>query len=136
MGPTIQSAPHICKRESIPLSLVKINIPTGSIRDKGYGISDYNSGIKDFGFGRIEMRKNLIRRWAYGILNLRSINGKKKAGEFMVYALQDEKVNETINYNKMLDRGIDDMEVGRELPLTEAFVKITELRNRRRNAEV
>ena len=54
----------------------------------------------------------------------------------MVYALQDEKVNETINYNKMLDRGIDDMEVGRELPLTEAFVKITELRNRRRNAEV
>ena len=44
MGPTIQSAPHICKRESIPLSLVKINIPTGSIRDKGYGISDYNSG--------------------------------------------------------------------------------------------
>lgn len=92
--------------------------------------------IKDFGFGRIEMRKNLIRRWAYGILNLRSINGKKKAGEFMVYALQDEKVNETINYNKMLDRGIDDMEAGRELPLTEAFVKITELRNRRRNAEV
>ncbi len=80
--------------------------------------------------------KNLIRRWAYGILNLRSINGKKKAGEFMVYALQDEKVNETINYNKMLDRGIDDMEAGRELPLTEAFVKITELRNRRRNAEV
>ena len=72
-------------------------------------------------------------------LKLRSINGKKKAGEFMAYALQDEKVNETINYEKMLkmfDRGIDDMEAGRELPLTEAFVKITELRNRRRNAEV
>ncbi len=57
----------------------------------------------------------------------------------MAYALQDEKVNETINYEKMLkmlDQGIDDMEAGRELPLTEAFVKITELRNRRRNAEV
>lgn len=85
------------------------------------------------------MRKNLIHRWDYGILKLRSINGKKKAGEFMAYALQDEKVNETINYEKMLkmlDRGIDDVEAGRELPLTEAFVKITELRNRRRNAEV
>ena len=83
--------------------------------------------------------KILIHRWDYGILKLRSINGKKKAGEFMAYALQDEKVNETINYEKMLkmlDRGIDDMEAGRELPLTEAFVKITELRNRRRNAEV
>ncbi len=89
--------------------------------------------------GRIEIRKNLIHKWDYDILNLRSINGKKKAGESMAYALQDEKVNETINYNKMLkmlDRGIDDMEAKRELPLTEAFVKITELRNRRRNAEV
>lgn len=67
------------------------------------------------------------------------MNCKKKAGEFMAYALQDEKVNETINHEKMLkmlDRGIDDMEAGRELPLAEAFVKITELRNRRRNAEV
>ena len=67
------------------------------------------------------------------------MNCKKKAGEFMTYALQDEKVNETINHEKMLkmlDRGIDDMEAGRELPLAEAFVKITELRNRRRNAEV
>ena len=48
----------------------------------------------------------------------------------MAYALQNEKANETINYDKtlkMLDRGIDDMEAGRELPLTEAFVKITEL---------
>lgn len=35
---------------------------------------------------------------------------------------------------KMLDRGIDDMEEGRELPLGEAFDKITELRNVRRNA--
>lgn len=57
----------------------------------------------------------------------------------MAYTIQDEKVNETIDYEqmlKMLDRGIDDMEAGRELPITEAFVKITELRNRRRNAEV
>lgn len=32
----------------------------------------------------------------------------------------------------MLDQGIDDMENGRELPLDEAFIKITELRNMRR----
>lgn len=35
---------------------------------------------------------------------------------------------------RTLDRGIDDMEAGRELPLDEAFDKITELRNVRRNA--
>lgn len=35
---------------------------------------------------------------------------------------------------RMLDRGIDDMEAGRELPLDEAFQKITELRDIRRNA--
>lgn len=57
----------------------------------------------------------------------------------MAYALQDEKVRDSINNErllKMLDRGIDDMEAGRELSLTEAFVKITELRNSRRNAKV
>ncbi|MCM1064123.1 MAG: hypothetical protein NC420_06520 [Eubacterium sp.] len=57
----------------------------------------------------------------------------------MAYALQNEKTEDIINREKllkMLDRGIDDMEAGRELPLMEAFVKITELRNRRRNAEV
>ena len=57
----------------------------------------------------------------------------------MAYALQDEKIRDTTNHErllKMLDRGIDDMEAGRELPLTEAFVKISELRNRRRNAKV
>ena len=37
---------------------------------------------------------------------------------------------------RMLDRGIDDMESGRELPLAEAFDKITELRNVRRNAKL
>lgn len=35
---------------------------------------------------------------------------------------------------KMLDKGIDDMEAGREMPIDEAFEKITELRNVRRNA--
>ena len=35
---------------------------------------------------------------------------------------------------QMLDRGIDDMEADRELPLDEAFQKITELRDIRRNA--
>ena len=35
---------------------------------------------------------------------------------------------------QMLDRGIDDMEAGRELPLDEAFQKITALRDIRRNA--
>ena len=57
----------------------------------------------------------------------------------MAYALQNEKIRDTTNHErllKILDRGIDDMEAGRELPLTEAFVKISELRNRRRNAKV
>lgn len=36
----------------------------------------------------------------------------------------------------MLDRGIDDMEADRELPLEEAFQKISELRKIRRNARV
>ncbi len=35
---------------------------------------------------------------------------------------------------QILDRGIDDMEAGRKLPLDEAFQKITDLRNIRRNA--
>lgn len=64
---------------------------------------------------------------------------KRKAGVFMTYALQNEKNREMVNHDRLLqilDRGIDDMEAGKELPLTEAFVKITELRNRRRNAEV
>ncbi len=33
-----------------------------------------------------------------------------------------------------LDKGIDDMEAGRELPIEDAFQKITELRNEKRNA--
>ena len=41
-----------------------------------------------------------------------------------------------MNFFSMLDRGIDDMEAGRELPLEEAFQKIGELRNTRRRAEM
>lgn len=40
------------------------------------------------------------------------------------------------NFLRMLDRGIDDMEAGRELPLDDAFQKISELRTIRRNARV
>ena len=36
----------------------------------------------------------------------------------------------------MLDRGIDDMKAGRELPLEDDFCKITELRDARRNARI
>ena len=45
-----------------------------------------------------------------------------------------EKIREEEAILRMLDRGIEDMEAGRELPLKEAFEKITELRNIRRNA--
>ncbi|MFG6331876.1 MAG: hypothetical protein K1W28_08660 [Lachnospiraceae bacterium] len=37
---------------------------------------------------------------------------------------------------RMLDRGIDDMEADRELPLEDAFQKITELRKTRRHARI
>lgn len=53
-------------------------------------------------------------------------------------AAVDNRVKETLQGNeklmRMLDRGIDDMEAGRELPLDEAFQKIIELRDKRRNA--
>ena len=35
---------------------------------------------------------------------------------------------------RMLDRGIDDMEAGKELPLDEAFQRIRELRDNKRSA--
>lgn len=35
---------------------------------------------------------------------------------------------------RMLDRGIDDMEAEKELPIDEAFQKIRELRDNRRSA--
>lgn len=40
------------------------------------------------------------------------------------------------NLRSALDRGIDDMEAGRELPLDKAMKKITELRNIRRDARL
>lgn len=50
-------------------------------------------------------------------------------------ALQQEK-RDSHSILKMLDRGIDDMEAERELPLDEALRKISELRAIRRNARV
>lgn len=49
---------------------------------------------------------------------------------------QEDVLNENKHFLRMLDRGIDDMEAGRELPLDDAFKKITELRNARRNARI
>ena len=40
-----------------------------------------------------------------------------------------DKNQENNHLLRMLDRGIDDMEAGRELPLEDAFRKITELRD-------
>ena len=44
--------------------------------------------------------------------------------------------NEVSDFLQQLGRGIDDMEAGRELPLEEAFQRITELRNERRHAGI
>lgn len=49
---------------------------------------------------------------------------------------QAERLHENETFLRMLDRGIDDMEAGRELPLNDAFKKIKELRDARRNARV
>ena len=40
-----------------------------------------------------------------------------------------DKNQENNHLLRMLDRGIDDMEAGRELPLEDAFRKITELKS-------
>lgn len=47
----------------------------------------------------------------------------------------DDLESERLLFNA-LDRGIDDMEAGRELPLEEAMQKITELRDARREARL
>lgn len=49
---------------------------------------------------------------------------------------QTERLLENESFLRMLDRGIDDMEAGRELPLEDAFKKINELRDARRNARM
>lgn len=46
----------------------------------------------------------------------------------------NKKEKEDRDLLHVLDRGIDDMEAGRELPLEDAFHKINELRTIRRNA--
>lgn len=45
------------------------------------------------------------------------------------------KTKDESNLLRELDKGINDMEAGRELPLEEAFRKITELREQRRSAK-
>lgn len=52
-------------------------------------------------------------------------------------ALNNRKMNtsqEDEYLMRILEKGIDDMEAGRELPLDEAFQKIRELRNRKKSA--
>lgn len=49
---------------------------------------------------------------------------------------QADTLHESEHFLRMLDRGIDDMEAGRELPLEDAFKKIKELRDARRNGRV
>ncbi len=52
-------------------------------------------------------------------------------------ALEYTKYNAVQEREKLfraLDYGIADMEAGRELPIEEAFRKVTELRNMRKNA--
>lgn len=45
----------------------------------------------------------------------------------------DNSDKNVLQNENLLDLGIDDMEAGRELPLDEAFQKITEMRDQRRN---
>ena len=51
-------------------------------------------------------------------------------------SITDEQVTaHFVDKLSALDRGIEDMEAGRERPLQEAMEKVTELRNERRNAK-
>ena len=52
----------------------------------------------------------------------------------MTNSYRINKRQDELNLQKQLDKGIDDMEAGRELALEEAFQKIDELRNSRRCA--
>ena len=47
-------------------------------------------------------------------------------------SISNKKNSENSYLLHILDRGIDDMEAGHELPLEDAFRKITELRDTRR----
>lgn len=65
--------------------------------------------------------------------------GKAERRRTMEVAFNNRQVSvnrkDEVLYGK-LDRAIDDMEKGRVLPLEEAFEKITEMRNTRRNARM
>lgn len=50
--------------------------------------------------------------------------------------LQNQQEESEKSFLRKLDRGIDDMEAGRELPIGEAFQKISELRKNRRDARI
>lgn len=54
----------------------------------------------------------------------------------MVKNKSAEIFQESVPLLSMLDKGIDDMKAGRELTLDDAFEKIAELRDARRNAGV
>ena len=47
--------------------------------------------------------------------------------------MKSQEMNEEKDIFRVLDRGIDDMEEKRELPIDEAFEMITKLRTARRN---
>ena len=47
--------------------------------------------------------------------------------------MKPQKINDEIDIFRLLDRGLDDMEEKRELPVDEAFEMITKLRTARRN---
>ena len=68
-----------------------------------------------------------------------TMSNKEKEVIYMTVLSDDNiyvELNSDIKLQNALDRGIDDMEAGRELPLDEAMKKITELRNVRRNDRV
>ena len=72
------------------------------------------------------------------LVRKRNNNSFEKEGLNMAWVETEcKKENKEENsFLRILDRGIDDMEAGRELPLEEAFQKINELRTIRRNARV
>ena len=68
--------------------------------------------------------------------SLCSVSGASDFMELTKKVPTTDKNQENNHLLRMLDRGIDDMEAGRELPLEDAFRKITELRDARRNARI
>lgn len=54
--------------------------------------------------------------------------------EIILNTNMNNEITDNDKLLRLLDKGIDDMEMGKELPFGEAFEKITKLRNIRRNA--